>query len=43
MQTHEIRRRFLDHFVRAGRLDTSADIFYLTVEEAWSEVTGTAI
>ncbi|MBK8539767.1 MAG: hypothetical protein IPL60_07150 [Ardenticatenia bacterium] len=32
-----------DHFVRAGRLDTSADIFYLTVEEAWSEVTGTAI
>lgn len=32
-----------DRFVQAGRLDSGADIFYLTVNEAWSEVTGTAI
>jgi len=32
-----------DRLAQVGRLDVGADIFYLTVDECWSEVTGTAI
>lgn len=32
-----------ERLVGAGRLDNGADVFYLTVDEIWSEVTGTAI
>lgn len=32
-----------DRLAQAGRLDRQTDLFYLTVDEVWSEVTGTAI